>query len=175
MATKGPLTPEMRIGQGFDTHPLVNGRALVLGGVKIPYERGLAGDSDGDVLCHAIMDALLGALALGDLGRWFTPDNARGAYSLDLLGEVSRMVEAQGFWVINVDSTVVAEKPKLAPHVPLMREALADRLGVAVEAVSVKATTTDRLGALGRQEGILATAVVLLTRKGMKYDSPGAI
>ncbi|MDA8195436.1 MAG: 2-C-methyl-D-erythritol 2,4-cyclodiphosphate synthase [Thermaerobacter sp.] len=157
----------MRIGQGVDVHPLVPGRRLVLGGVEVPYSLGLDGDSDGDVLAHAMMDALLGALALGDLGSWFAADDpqVRGGSSVELLTGVAAMVRDRGFMVINVDSTVVAERPRLKPFVPDVRQSLANSLGVPVEVVSVKATTTDHLGAMGREEGIMALAVVLLARQ----------
>lgn len=158
----------MRIGQGIDVHPLVAGRPLVLGGALIPYERGLEGDTDGDVLTHAIVDALLGALVLGDLGTWFSPDQpgVAGASSIDLLRQTMRMVGEKGFRVIHCDSTVVAERPRLRPYIGSMRNNLAGPLGLPVDRLSIKATTTDRLGAVGRGEGILATAVVLLEEGG---------
>ncbi|HKI98372.1 MAG TPA: 2-C-methyl-D-erythritol 2,4-cyclodiphosphate synthase [bacterium] len=154
----------LRIGTGFDVHALVEGRPLILGGVKIPHTHGLAGHSDADVLLHAVADALLGALALGDLGHWFPPGDPRyaGADSAGLLAQVVAHVTGQGWRTANLDCTVIAERPKLAPHVPAMRERLAQLLGVTLEQVSVKATTTETLGFTGRGEGIAAQAAVLL-------------
>jgi 2-C-methyl-D-erythritol 2,4-cyclodiphosphate synthase len=154
----------MRIGQGFDVHPFEAGRPLILGGVHFEGETGLAGHSDGDVLTHAVIDALLGAAALGDIGGLFPSDNdrLRGADSLQLLGAVVAKVAAAGFKVVNVDATVVAERPRIAPRAAEMRERLAGAIGITAGCVSVKATTTDKLGALGRGEGIGASAVVLL-------------
>ena len=154
----------IRIGNGFDVHALVPGRKLVLGGVTIPYERGLDGHSDADVLLHAIADAILGALALGDIGKHFPDTDPRwkGADSRVLLRHVASLVTAQRFAVENLDATVIAQAPKLAPHVPGMRTNIAADLGCAVEQVSVKATTTERLGFPGRGEGIAALATVLL-------------
>jgi 2-C-methyl-D-erythritol 2,4-cyclodiphosphate synthase len=154
----------LRIGTGFDVHALVPGRPLLLGGVKIPHTHGLQGHSDADVLLHAVADALLGALALGDLGHWFPPDDPRyaGADSAVLLAQVVAEVSRRGWRAANLDCTVIAERPKLAPHVPAMRERLAAVLGVELERVSVKATTTEALGFTGRGEGIAAQAVVLL-------------
>ncbi len=154
----------MRIGQGFDVHALVPGRSLILGGVEIPYERGLAGHSDADVLLHAVCDALLGALALGDIGQHF-PDSDpawAGADSRELLRAVMRLVRERGWRVGNLDCTVIAQAPRLAPHIPQMRHHLAADLVVAETQVSVKATTSERLGFTGRGEGIAAQAVVLL-------------
>lgn len=154
----------MRIGQGYDVHRLVEGRALVLGGVKVPYERGLDGHSDADVLVHAVMDALLGAAALGDIGKLF-PDGDeryRGADSLLLLAEVARRVRAEGYEIVNIDSTVVAQAPKLAAHIPAMRENIARAAGLAAGSVSVKATTEERLGFTGEGLGIAAQAVALI-------------
>ena len=157
---------KMRIGSGFDVHALVAGRRLVLGGVTIPHERGLDGHSDADVLLHAICDALLGALALGDLGAHFpdTDPRWRGADSRALLRHVMGLAAAQGWAVGNLDTTVVAQAPKLAPHVAAMAANIAADLGCAVADVSVKATTTERLGFAGRGEGIAAMATVLLLR-----------
>ncbi len=154
----------MRVGIGFDVHRLVEGRPLVLGGVTIPFEQGLLGHSDADVLTHAIMDALLGAAALGDLGQHFpdTDPAYAGADSLALLREVVRKVKDQGYRVANVDSVVAAERPRLVAHLPAMRERLAAALGCSPEAVSVKATTTEGLGFTGRGEGIAAQAVCLI-------------
>ena len=157
---------EQRIGQGWDRHRLVKGRPLVLGGVTIPFEQGLDGHSDADVLTHAIIDALLGAIADGDIGTHF-PDTDpawRGAASLDLLGRTSARVRAAGWRVGNVDATVIAERPKLAPHRDAMRAALAGALGIDAAAVSVKAKTAEGLGAEGRGNAISAYAVVLLGR-----------
>ena len=154
----------MRIGQGYDVHRLVEGRALVLGGVKVPYERGLDGHSDADVLVHAVMDALLGAAALGDIGKLFpdSDERYRGADSLLLLAEVARRVRAEGYEIVNIDSTVVAQAPKLAAHIPAMREIIARTAGLAAGSVSVKATTEERLGFTGEGLGIAAQAVALI-------------
>ncbi|MCI9263018.1 MAG: 2-C-methyl-D-erythritol 2,4-cyclodiphosphate synthase [Oscillospiraceae bacterium] len=154
----------MRIGQGYDVHRLVEGRRLILGGVDIPWEKGLLGHSDADVLTHALMDALLGACALGDIGRLF-PDNDpayRGADSLLLLDEVVQLLKKKDFFVENVDVTVIAQAPKLAPYVMEMRQNLAGRLGIGLDRVSVKATTEEHLGFTGRGEGIAAQAVCLV-------------
>lgn len=158
----------MRIGQGYDVHKLVEGRRLILGGVEVPYEKGLLGHSDADVLTHALMDALLGACALGDIGRLF-PDSDpayAGADSLKLLEEVAELLGKKGFSVGNVDVTVIAQAPKLAPHVPEIRQNLACRLGVDLDRVSVKATTEEGLGFTGRGEGIAAQAVCLVEERG---------
>lgn len=154
----------MRVGTGYDVHALVAGRALVLGGVTIPHAKGLAGHSDADVLLHAIADALLGALALGDLGAHFPDTEARwkGADSRALLRHVHTLVAARGYAIGNVDATVVAQAPKLAPHVPAMRANVAADLRCDIDRISIKATTTERLGFAGREEGIAAEAVVLL-------------
>ena len=157
---------DMRIGNGFDVHALVAGRSLVLGGVAIPHERGLAGHSDADVVLHAVCDAILGALALGDIGMHFPDTDARwkDADSRALLRHVAALAAAQGWRIGNLDVTVIAEAPKLAPHVPAMRANLAGDLACDVGAISVKATTTERLGFAGRGEGIAALATVLLAR-----------
>jgi len=154
----------MRVGIGFDVHPFASGRRLMLGGVEVPHEAGLAGHSDGDVLLHAIMDALLGAAALGDIGQHFPSDDPqwKDADSRDLLRRVAAMVREAGHAVANIDATVIAERPRIAPHVEAMRRAVAGAASVDVERVSVKATTTDGLGAIGRGEGIAALAVALL-------------
>ncbi len=154
----------MRVGIGYDLHPLVPERTLILGGVEIPHPDGLAGHSDGDVLTHALIDALLGAAALGDIGQHFpaTDERYAGANSLDLLKTTASLISDAGYQVSNVDATVIAEAPLLAPHVTNMRELLAGALGVDSTDVSVKATTTDRIGALGRGEGIAAVAVALI-------------
>jgi len=154
----------MRIGQGYDAHQLVEGRKLIIGGVEIPYDKGLLGHSDADVLLHAICDALLGAAALGDIGCYFSDTDAKfkNIDSRILLREVSRMVINAGFRIGNLDATIIAQAPKMAPHIPRMVENIAADLGVAVNAVNVKATTTERLGFSGRGEGIAAQAVALL-------------
>ena len=154
----------MRIGQGYDVHPFEDGRRLVLGGVTFEGETGLAGHSDGDVATHAVIDALLGAAALGDIGSHFPASDAhlRDADSIDLLHQVAKLVAAAGFRMGNVDLTVVAERPRIAPRVTEMRQRLAAALGVDTARVSVKATTTDGLGFTGRGEGIAALAVALL-------------
>lgn len=156
-----------RVGTGYDVHALVAGRRLVLGGVEIESDRGLAGHSDADVLVHAVASALLGGLALGDLGSHFPDDEERyrGVSSLDLLSTVRSEVAARGWSVANCDSTIIAERPRLAPHVARMRQNLARVLEIEIGCVSVKATTAEQLGALGRAEGIAAQAVVLLHRK----------
>ena len=157
-----------RVGLGFDVHPLADGRALVLGGVEVPAARGLSGHSDADVLTHAVADALLGALALGDLGQHF-PDSDpryRGISSLRLLGEVVERVRGHGGRIVNVDATVVAEAPRLAGWLDAMRTTLAETLGLAVDRVSVKAKRAERLGALGREEGIAAMVVALVEVAG---------
>jgi len=154
----------MRIGHGFDVHALVPGRALILGGVDIPYERGLLGHSDADVVLHALADALLGAAALGDIGRHFpdTDPAFAGADSRVLLREVVARVAAAGWHVGNVDVTVIAQAPRLAPYIPVMVQNIAADLGVDVGSVNVKATTTEKLGFTGRGEGIASEAVCLL-------------
>lgn len=158
-------SPLPRIGIGLDVHALSAGRRLVLGGVEIPHDSGLAGHSDGDALIHAIIDALLGAAARGDIGQWFPSDERwAGADSLELLRIVVEALRSEGWRIGNVDATIVAQRPRIGPHIPAMRECLAGVLGVSVDAVSVKATTTDHLGALGRAEGIAAQAVALLVR-----------
>ncbi len=156
----------VRIGNGFDVHALVTGRKLVLGGVTIPWDRGLDGHSDADVLLHAVCDAILGALARGDLGAHFpdTDPKWKGADSRVLLRHVVSLASADGWKTGNVDVTIIAQAPKLAPHVAAMRANLAADLGCAVDEVSVKATTTERLGFAGRGEGIAALATVLLVR-----------
>ena len=157
----------MRIGYGYDVHRLVEGRRLTLGGVDIPWEKGLLGHSDADVLTHALMDALLGAAALGDIGKLF-PDKDpayEGADSVGLLRRVCALLEECGWRVENVDATVVAQRPKLAPHIPAMREKLAEAMEVGVDRVSVKATTEEGLGFSGEGLGIAAHAVALLEKK----------
>ena len=159
----------MRNGIGYDIHPLVQGRPLILGGVRIEHTAGLAGHSDGDVLCHALTDALLGAAALGDIGQHFPPDDERyrDARSLDLLREAVALVTNAGYAIVNVDATVIAEAPRLSPHIDDIRASVAGALAtgaltIDAGSVSVKATTADGLGALGRGEGIAALAIALL-------------
>ena len=156
----------MRIGQGFDVHTLVKGRKLIIGGVVIPFEKGLAGHSDADVLIHAVCDALLGAAALGDIGRHFPDTDSRykDADSRALLREVGRKVKQAGFSVANVDATVIAQAPKLAPHILAMRQRIARALGLELAQVSVKAKTAEGMGPVGRGESIEARAVCLLAR-----------
>ncbi|MFZ2160749.1 MAG: 2-C-methyl-D-erythritol 2,4-cyclodiphosphate synthase [Sideroxyarcus sp.] len=154
----------MRIGSGFDVHQLVEGRKLIIGGVDIPYEKGLLGHSDADVLLHAICDAILGAAALGDIGKHFADTDAKykDIDSRILLRDVARKVESAGYRVGNVDATIIAQAPKMAPHIPRMVANIAADLGVALSSVNVKATTTEHLGYTGRGEGIAAQAVALL-------------
>jgi 2-C-methyl-D-erythritol 2,4-cyclodiphosphate synthase len=154
----------MRIGHGYDVHRLVEGRKCIIGGVDIPHEKGLLGHSDADVLLHAIMDAVLGAMAAGDIGKLF-PDNDpayKGADSLVLTRRVAEVMVERGYRLGNVDATVIAQAPKLAPHIPAMRERIADAFGVEVDRINVKATTEERLGFTGSGEGIAAHAVCLL-------------
>ncbi len=154
----------MRIGQGFDVHGFCDGDRVILGGVPIPYEKGLKAHSDGDVLLHALADALLGALALGDIGHLFpdTSDEWAGADSRDLLRQVMARVADEGYGVVNADCTIIAQAPKMAPHIEAMRLNIAEDLGVPASRISVKATTTERLGFTGRGEGIACQAVCLL-------------
>lgn len=155
---------KLRVGQGFDVHALVADRPLIIGGVRIPHEKGLLGHSDADVLLHAICDALLGAAALGDIGRHFpdTDPAFAGADSRVLLRETIRRVRAAGYEVTNVDATIIAQAPRMAPHVAQMIEAIASDLGVGIDRVNVKAKTTERLGFTGRGEGIAAEAIAML-------------
>ena len=158
--------PGVRVGTGFDVHPFAEGRALVVGGVAIPHERGLAGHSDADVLSHAICDALLGAAALGDIGRHF-PDRDpafRGISSLELLRRTVAILAAAGWSPLQVDTCILAEAPRIAPHEPAMRAAIAAALGIPAANVGIKATTTEGLGFVGRREGIAAQAVCLIVR-----------
>jgi 2-C-methyl-D-erythritol 2,4-cyclodiphosphate synthase len=154
----------MRIGQGFDIHALVTGRKLIIGGVEIPYERGLAGHSDADVLLHAICDALIGAAGLGDIGTHFpdTDPRYRGADSRELLRQVGGLIRLEGLHVLNIDTTIIAQAPKMAPHIAQMRQNIAVDLGMEAGRVNVKAKTAERLGTLGRGEGIAAEAIALL-------------
>lgn len=155
-----------RIGEGWDVHALVPGRKLILGGIEVPHELGLLGHSDADVLLHAITDALLGGAALGDIGRHFpdTDPEFRGADSLVLLVEAARRVRATGLEIGNIDSTIIAQAPKLAPHIPAMRERIATALGLALDQVNVKAKTAEKLGPVGQQQAMEARAAVLLFR-----------
>jgi 2-C-methyl-D-erythritol 2,4-cyclodiphosphate synthase len=157
---------QIRIGEGWDTHALVAGRRLVLGGVEIAHSHGLLGHSDADALCHAVTDALFGAAALGDIGHHFpdTDEQFRGADSLALLGEAARRVRVAGFEIGNIDSTIVAQAPKMAPHIAAMRQCIARALVVGIDQVSVKAKTAENMGPVGRGEAIEARAVCLLTR-----------
>jgi len=160
----GPLN--LRIGEGWDTHQLVTGRPLVLGGVTIPHTHGLLGHSDADALLHAITDALFGAAGLGDIGRHFPDTDAafKGADSVQLLAEAARRVRAAGYDIVNVDSTIVAQAPKMAPHIAAMCERIAAALGIAADAVNVKAKTAEKMGPVGEGRAIEARAVCLLTR-----------
>lgn len=155
----------MRIGQGYDVHRLVEGRKLILGGVEIPYEKGLLGHSDADVLLHAVMDALLGAAALGDIGQHFPDSDERykGISSVELLKEVGKILQGNGYLIENIDSTVIAQRPKLLPYRPQMAKNIADALGIEPDQVSVKATTEEGLGFTGTGEGISAQAIALLS------------
>ena len=157
---------DFRVGHGYDVHALGEGLRLVLGGVEIPHEKGCIAHSDGDVLVHAICDALLGALALGDIGKHFPDTSAefKGIDSLVLLRRVVALVEEKGYKIGNIDSTIAMQRPKLRPHIDLMRTRIAEAAGISVERVSVKATTTERLGFEGRGEGVAAESVVLITR-----------
>lgn len=154
----------MRIGMGYDVHKLVKDRDLIIGGVKIPYELGLLGHSDADVLLHAISDALLGAAALGDIGKHFpdTDEKYKGADSLKLLAEVGRLLDEKCFLIENIDATIIAQKPKMRPHIDQMRENIANALGIDVSQVNVKATTEEGLGFTGAMEGISSQAICLL-------------
>jgi 2-C-methyl-D-erythritol 2,4-cyclodiphosphate synthase len=156
----------LRIGHGFDVHQLVVGRQCIIGGVDIPFEKGLDGHSDADVLLHAICDALLGAAALGDIGKHFPPTDMRykGINSRELLRHVAVLLKTHGFVVSNVDCTVICELPKLSPHTAQMRANIAEDCGVAIDAINVKATTTEKLGFTGRGEGIAAEAVCLIEK-----------
>lgn len=157
---------KLRVGHGYDVHRLTEGRALILGGVTVPFDRGLLGHSDADVLTHAVMDALLGAAALGDIGQLFPDSDAAyaGADSIALLERVTALLREHGWQVGNVDATVVAQTPKLAPYIPEMRRRLAEAMGLDVDCVSVKATTEERLGFTGSGEGMAAHAVALIER-----------
>ncbi len=156
----------MRIGEGFDLHALVPGRPLVIGGVNIPHEKGLLGHSDADVLIHALIDALLGACGLGDIGQHFpdTDPKWHGVDSKVLLQDVYKLMNEAGYEVVNIDSTIIAERPKLSPYIPEMRRVLSDLVGAKVDQVNVKAKTSERLGAIGREECVVATVTVLLSK-----------
>ena len=158
---------EMRIGHGYDVHRLASERKLIIGGVDIPHDKGLLGHSDADVLIHAVMDSILGALALGDIGKHFpdTSDEFLGIDSMHLLTRVKRILDSKGGLIVNVDATVIAQKPKLAPYIEKMRENIAFCLGTDKERVNVKATTEERLGFTGSEEGISAHAVALISLK----------
>lgn len=160
----------MRIGHGYDVHRLVEGRKLILGGVEVPHTLGLLGHSDADVLVHAVMDALLGACAMGDIGKLFpdTDETYRGADSMKLLAQVMKRLAAEGYRVGNVDATVIAQKPKLSAYLPEMKAKLAAAMSVAPDRVNVKATTEEKLGFSGREEGIAAHAVALVLEQGDK-------
>ena len=156
----------IRIGNGYDLHRLVSDRRLILGGVEIPYEKGLLGHSDADVLTHAIMDAMLGALALGDIGHYFPPTDPRwaGADSIMLLQQVQELILAQGWRVNNLDTMIIAEAPKLKPHIKAMRDRLSQAMNLPIDCVSVKATTNEGMDAIGHKEAIAVHAVVLLVK-----------
>ena len=162
----------MRIGHGYDVHRLVEDRKLILGGVEIPYEKGLLGHSDADVLTHAVMDALLGAAGLGDIGKHFpdTSDDFKGIDSKILLSRVMELIDEQGWFVVNVDITIAMQRPKLAPYIIPMRECLAEIMEISPARVSVKATTTEKLGFVGRSEGCEVYAVALLGRNRDLFD-----
>jgi 2-C-methyl-D-erythritol 2,4-cyclodiphosphate synthase len=155
----------IRIGNGYDIHQLVEGRSLILGGIEIPHELGLLGHSDADVLTHAIMDAMLGALSLGDIGHYFPPTDPKwsGANSLILLEQVNELVRSRGWQIGNIDTVIVAERPKLKPHLKAMRDKLAETLSINADQISIKATTNEKLGPVGREEGIATYAVVLIS------------
>lgn len=156
----------MRVGMGYDVHKLVEGRKLILGGVDIPYEKGLLGHSDADVMLHAVMDALLGAAALGDIGKHFpdTDPEFKGVSSLLLLQKVGQLLEEKGYIIENIDATIIAQRPKMAPHIPQMRQNMAEVLGIDVDQINVKATTEEGLGFTGSGEGISSQAICCLQR-----------
>ncbi|MFP4123539.1 2-C-methyl-D-erythritol 2,4-cyclodiphosphate synthase [Coleofasciculus sp.] len=157
----------IRIGNGYDIHKLGNGRPLILGGVNIPHELGLLGHSDADVLTHAIMDAMLGALSLGDIGHYFPPTDPKwaGADSIELLSQVNQLVRSQGWQISNIDSVIVAERPKLKPHIKTMGDRISMTLDLQPDQIGIKATTNEKLGPVGREEGIAAYAVALLVKE----------
>lgn len=162
-----------RAGNGYDVHRLTEGRDLIIGGVKIPYEKGLLGHSDADVLVHAIMDSLLGAAALGDIGRHFPDSDERysGISSMILLKETRALIEKSGYEVGNIDATIIAQKPKMSPYIDEMRDNIADVLGIERDQVNIKATTEEKLGFTGRGEGISSISTALLLRKGQEEDA----
>lgn len=157
----------VRIGNGYDIHQLVSDRPLILGGINIPHHLGLLGHSDADVLTHAIMDAMLGALSLGDIGHYFPPTDPqwKGADSLELLAQVNQLIHSKGWQISNLDSVIVAERPKIKPHIQAMRDRLATVLQIEAEQVGIKATTNEKMDAVGREEGIAAYAVALLMQR----------
>ncbi len=163
------FSPSLRIGNGYDIHRLVAGRNLIIGGIKLkhPNNLGLDGHSDADVLTHSIMDALLGALSLGDIGKYFPPSDEKwkNANSLDLLSKVILLIRNKGWEINNIDSVIVAERPKIKPHVELMKEKISNILGIEISLIGIKATTNEKLGPEGREEGISCYSVVLLERK----------
>lgn len=158
------MEANMRVGMGYDVHRLTTDRELILGGVKIPWEKGLLGHSDADVLIHAIMDALLGAAALGDIGKHFpdTDPKYKGISSILLLEYVAKLLEEKGFGIMNIDATIIAQRPKMAPHIPQMRENIAKALGMGISCLNIKATTEEGLGFTGKEEGIASQAICLL-------------
>lgn len=161
------MNEKFRIGNGYDIHRLVEGRPLILGGVEIMYSKGLLGHSDADVLTHAIMDAMLGALSLGDIGKHFPPGNPmyKDADSLKLLERVHNLIKENGYSIGNIDSVVLAERPKLLNYISMMREKISDTLGVSIDKISIKATTMEGLGPIGEGKGIAAEAVVILNKE----------
>jgi len=163
----GEKAMNIRIGNGYDIHKLGNGRPLILGGVNIPHELGLLGHSDADVLTHAIMDAMLGALSLGDIGHYFPPTDPKwaGADSIELLSQVNELVRSQGWQISNIDSVIVAERPKLKPHIKTMGDRISMTLDLQPDQIGIKATTNEKLGPVGREEGIAAYAVALLVKE----------
>ena len=165
LGEKNMTIPNIRVGQGYDSHRLVEGRPLVLGGITIPFEKGLDGHSDADVLAHAIADALLGAAALGDIGKHFpdTDPTYKGISSIKLLEKVGELLEENHVFIENIDATIIAQKPKMAPHIPQMRKNMADALGIPESKINVKATTEEGLGFTGSGEGISSQAICLLT------------
>jgi 2-C-methyl-D-erythritol 2,4-cyclodiphosphate synthase len=174
---KNIMEVDMRVGMGYDVHRLVEGRKLIMGGVEIPYEKGLLGHSDADVILHAIMDALLGAAALGDIGKHF-PDNDpkyEGASSIELLRHVGNMLSENNFIIENIDGTIIAQKPKMRPYIDTMRANVADALGIDISQVNVKATTEEGLGFTGTGEGISAQAVASITPVEQLYDKSGLV
>ena len=166
----------MRVGMGYDVHRLVEDRKLIIGGVEIPYEKGLLGHSDADVLLHAIMDALLGAAALGDIGKHF-PDNDdryKGISSLELLRQVGKLLDEKNYVIENIDATIIAQKPKMRPYIDTMRENIAGALGIELFQVNVKATTEEGLGFTGAMEGISSQAICMLQRPSERYEQQAA-